>query len=204
MPSRKSAEAEDPLFPLPIVNNIAPSVNGPTEHGILSLKIEEYIKDIVSHLLALKSQNKMIRESVVAIPNVPPASFDATSSPSTAAINTKDACRTIRNFAGISIPDITSITRVLQPVVDTTQAARPLTPSATGVSGMDSLTAQSPSQLGVIPEEEFASNGVSLGVGVGILKSSKEKRRPSALASQLPPKIPKKRGRPSNKDRGLA
>ena len=172
-----------PLFPSVIASEFVPSPASSAEHILLSAKVESYMKQLVSQLVAYKSQNKLIRESVVAVST---ESFNASTS---STITTRDACRTIRNFSGLSVPDVTSITR-LPPGPPDSHAVTP--------SGTTEMS------LPVGAEEENTSTAQTIGLGVGILKQKKESKRPVSIASQLPPKIPKKRGRPSNKDRGLA
>jgi hypothetical protein len=185
----------EPIFPPSLIGEIFPCGAGENERTLFSAKVELYMKDLVSHLITYKAQNRIIRESVVAV------APDSQISQGSGSITTRDACRTIRGFVGISLPDVTSIVKL--PVQATVEiaAAPPMTPTASMV-GVFELTSQSPSLHGILPEEEVGSS--SIGVGVGVLKNIKEKKRPVSIASQLPPKVPKKRGRPSNKDRGLA
>ena len=92
------------MFPSSILAELLPgSIH--EKDNIFSAKIEGYLNDLISHLLSFKSQNRLIRQSVVAI-----ATESNLNSLST--VSTRDVCRTIRNFSGLSIPDVTSITRV--------------------------------------------------------------------------------------------
>ena len=182
-PRRQTEEAA--MFPSSILAELLPgSIH--EKDNIFSAKIEGYLNDLISHLLSFKSQNRLIRQSVVAI-----ATESNLNSLST--VSTRDVCRTIRNFSGLSIPDVTSITRVPH-AVEAAQAV-PATPSAAD------LTSQSPTMNGHNIEEDI--HAVPLGVGVGGLRPGQRKRAVVMIPSNLPPKIPKKRGRPSNKDRGI-
>jgi hypothetical protein len=90
----------EPLFPALLLQDLLPGISYPE---LVSLKVEEYIHGLVGHLVLEKSQSRLVNESIVAIPD------QNLSSPT---VRTRDACRTIRNFSGISIPDVTAITRL--------------------------------------------------------------------------------------------
>jgi hypothetical protein len=90
----------EPLFPALLLQDLFPGISN---SELVSLKVEEYIHGLVGHLVLEKSQSRLLNESIVAIPD------QNLSSPT---VRTRDACRTIRNFSGISIPDVTAITRL--------------------------------------------------------------------------------------------
>lgn len=169
--SSNQLEDEDTIFPLPILMDMCPQLESKTGLPTLSNVIENYLIDLVSHLIAMKEQSKIIRESIVAI------STAAGSSASKTTVTTRDACRAIRSFTGQPIPDLTSITRVpQQQVVESTVSAQ-VTPVIAPVE----LGSLSPSMRAVSDE--------------GMPEVTK-KRSNSLLAAQASLKVPKKRGRP--------
>jgi hypothetical protein len=87
-------------FPNQILQPIFPSK---VNHSIFASKVEEYIHELVGHLISQKSQSRLIQQSIVAV------SDESSSSP---VVRTRDVCRSIRSFSGISIPDVTAITRL--------------------------------------------------------------------------------------------
>ena len=167
------------MFPRAILSAVAPDTS---DYTSLSEKTEEYLNELVGHLLTLKAQNRIIRESIVAIPGV--------ASSSAGTVTTRDACRAIRSFSGVPVPDISSITRV--PTAEANSLT--ITPVTVGDPAVPS-----PSTRGLNDEDLMAVTGVSLGVGVQRLGATK-KRQSVSLASQLP-KVPKKRGRPRKADK---
>ena len=161
--SSSKVDVEDQaLFPQSIINEFLPA--GPNCHGSFSKLVENYLTQMVSSLVSFKSQSVLIRKSIVAL--------GATAS-SSSTVTCREVCRTLRNFSGVAIPDVPSVTRV-PATIDTNlvQPAVLVTPSA-------------------------ASIGTAGGLGVGILPA---KRKASQSLSNGP-RIPKKRGRPSNKDK---
>ena len=184
-----------PLFPVALLGSILP--NAADEDAALSFgqEIEKYMLDLVNSLKAYRSHNSQIRNAIVAI---------APTSNTSSVVTTRDACKTLKNFAGLSIPDVTSIIQVTtnahgtQPTsnvqasatsASTATPAMPATPSAASVGGFQDLAAEEP-----------GTAGAAGGIGIGAIIREKKSTAP---VISLPPKAPKKRGRPSNKDRGL-
>jgi hypothetical protein len=158
--------ADDLLMAPAILAELCPMS---TNLSSMSAQIEDYIIRLVSHLIFLKGQSKIVRESIVAIADA------AGSSASKNTVNTTDACRAIRSFTGIRIPDLTSFTRIPQNSVEINTSLPQMTPE---------LSAVSPSMRGAGED------------GLPVAVATLRKRTGSALADQIPPKVPKKRGRP--------
>lgn len=85
------------------------------DESVFSTKIEQYLVDLVSDLVAFKSQSALIRNSTVAVPSVQANST----------VTSREVCRTLRTFAGVSVPDITSLSKV-PPAVETFKVAIPI------------------------------------------------------------------------------
>lgn len=160
---------DDMIFPPAILTELCPSTEA---LGSFCNHIEEYIVRLVSHLIFLKGQNKIVRESIVAIADA------AGSSASTGTVNTTDACRALRSFTGLKIPDLTSITRLPQVAV--------VSEVSTSVHATPELSSISPTMRAMMEIETASPMGVV----------PMKKRAGSVIADQLPPKVPKKRGRP--------
>lgn len=177
--SSASGSDQNLMFPKAILANLAPAF---TEYATLSVKVEEYLNQLVGHLMVLKAQNRIIRESIIAIPGV--------GSSNAGTVTTRDACRAIRSFSGIPVPDISSITRV--PTAEPSHLT--INPVTVG-----DPAAPSPSTRALNDEDLMSATGGSLGVGVQRAGAGK-RRQTVSLASQLP-KVPKKRGRPRKVDK---
>ncbi len=153
--------------------------------------VEAFLTGLVDRLIAIKSQTQVIRNAIVAVP------VDGINSASSS-VTTRDVCRAIRNFSGTPIPDITQIWRIPQ-----TGGAKDQQSSG-GLSLNIPLTPSGANSIGLIDpmqSDEKVNTGAAGGVGIGALVS--KKKNSTVLPPMLPPTQPKKRGRPSNKDRGI-
>ncbi len=184
-----------PFFPVALLGSLLPNAENEDAALTFGREIEMYMLDLVNNLKAYRSHNSLIRNAIVAI---------APGSNTSAVVTTRDACKTLKNFAGHSIPDVTSIIQVTTTVHGTQQTSSittsatsassaipetPITPSANSVGGLQDPAADEP-----------GTAGAAGGIGIGAIIREKKSTGPVIL---LPPKPPKKRGRPSNKDRGL-
>lgn len=183
------------LFPIALLGSIVPNLSDEESALSFGYEIEKYMLDLVSSLRGYRSHNSVIRNAIVAI----------TPGPSTSsAVSTRDVCKTLKNHSGLSIPDVTSIIRVStsvsqqSPNLPTTAAATTSGPSATAMP----LTPTAGSTGGVadIATEDTGTSGTVGGIGIGGIIREKKSTAP---VIPLPPRQPKKRGRPSNRDRGL-
>jgi hypothetical protein len=161
---------EDLIFPRPILAELCPQFASSPNLPVLSSHIENYLLRLITHLISMKAQSKIIRESIVAI------SAAAGSSASRTTVTTRDACRAIRSFTGLAIPDLTSFVRLPQTAEAPSIQTSPI-PSAIELSNL------SPSMRTI---SEDALPGIS----------ELSKKRSQALSGQNVPKIPRKRGRP--------
>jgi len=149
------------------------------------MHVEKYLSELISNLVAYRSENSLVRDSIVAV------SLGSTAG----GITTRDACKTLKKFSGLNIPDVTSIIRVA-----TASTAVPAVGGSTHVG--ESIGDGSFSSVPSIPAIDETANGAGLGIG-SIISKKKAAAGSQPAVVLLPPKQPKKRGRPSNKDRGL-
>jgi hypothetical protein len=171
--SSSSSTSQETLFPLPILAELCPQFSASPNLSSLSEYIEDYIVALVSHLVDMKAQSKIIRESIVAI------SGAAGSSASRTTVTTRDACRAIRSFTGLQIPDLTSITRIPQSAQNES-----IPTQTTPVAAPVELGSLSPSMRGVSDE------------GVLLAELTRKRAHSAILAAQAELRVPKKRGRP--------
>ena len=161
---------EDLIFPLPVLAELCPQFASSSSLPILSTHIESYLLRLITHLISMKAQSKIIRESIVAI------SSAAGSSASRTTVSTRDACRAIRSFTGLSIPDLTSFVRL-------PQAAETPSVQTTPIPSSIEFAHLSPSMRAISEDAVPAFSELA-------------KKRTQALGGMNVPKIPKKRGRP--------
>jgi len=183
------------LFPIALLGSLLP--NAVDEDAALTFgqEIEKYIFDLVSNLKSYRSHNSVIRNAIVAI---------APGTNTSSVVTTRDACKTLKNFAGVSIPDVTSIIQVATTGPGSRQSPNvPSSGVAAAVSTLAMPATPSAASAGGLPDlsiEEAGTAGAAGGIGIGAIIREKKSTAP---VISLPPKAPKKRGRPSNKDRGL-
>ncbi len=181
----------EPLFPLSLLGTLIPNAADEEAAFTFGGEIEKYISNLVSHLKSYRSHNSLIRNAIVSI---------APETTASSVVTTRDACKTLRNFSGHSVPDVTSIIQV------TTSGTHP-SANVSNTNGPSVVTTPimpvTPSGTSAIPDlivEEPGTAGAAGGIGIGAIIREKKSVAPSL---PLPPKQPKKRGRPSNKDRGI-
>jgi hypothetical protein len=192
-----NSSEEIPLLPDSIVNSIVTCASDNETIIAFSNEVEKYMLDLIQNLISYRSQNSLVRDSIVAVPG-------SSSIGTIGTMTTRDACRTLKKFSGISIPDVTSILRVTTgPSLTADQHATSsvsLTPSGTPTIGLGGSLGDGIDEIGAAGAGGLDSTA-TVGVGIGSLISKKKASNQSAIV--LPPRQPKKRGRPSNKDRGL-
>lgn len=182
---------QEPLFPLAVLGTLMP--NAADEDAALTFgsEIEKYISNLVGHLKSYRSHNSLIRNAIVSI---------APETTTSSVITTRDACKTLRNFSGHSVPDVTSIIQV----ATSGPQSLPNLPSMSGLSAVATpAMPATPSAGSAMPDmisEEPSIAGAAGGIGIGAIIREKKYILPPI---PKPPKQAKKRGRPSNKDRGL-
>jgi hypothetical protein len=128
--------------------------------------IEKYLINLIEYIISSKSQNSIIKNSIVAI--------DLTSSNSLPSmVTTRDVCRALRNFSGIRIPDLTTLTRVPVPVE---MAEDPFDTPAPPMGGMPVLAPPSSADKG--GSGETRKRGRPSKSGIEKTKSRPRPKRP--------------------------